>query len=336
MGTLGYASKITEGFIASGETVVGVCCRNDAGLDTWPARLVRGAKRRIRATVVGLGAYDKPLFVYKRPFEKLSSPAKIASRHKIPVLDPRELRTAGFEATLAGLTPDIVLVAGFRRLIPPNIIKVPRKAIINFHPSLLPKHRGGTPSRWVIRHGQRETGVTAHFVNEEYDCGDIVVQEALSVGADETYGDLELRLSDLAVTLAHRVVEMAKRGTLVGVPQPHQLASKEPSYKGHFQDIQWHLSAREARQTCYAIRPQSGGMTTFGSRPICVWDLDVCEGASNASPPGTVTEIDDQGHLVVSCGTGTAKITSFLHSGTVVPARKLVRRFGIDVGSVFG
>ena len=325
-----------EGLIAGGESVVGVCCRNDTSLNTWPARLLRGAKKRVRATLVDLGAYDKPLFVYERPFDKLSSPACIASRHKIPVLDPRELRAAGFEATLVGLAPDIVLVAGFRRLIPPNIIKVPRKAIVNFHPSLLPKHRGGTPSRWVIRHGQRETGVTAHFVNEEYDCGDIVVQERLSVGPDETYGDLELRLSDLAVTLAHRVVEMGKRGTLVGVAQPHHLASQEPSYKGYYQNIQWHLSAREVRQTCYAIRPQSGGMTTFGSRPLCVWNLDVCEGGSNASPPGTVTEIDDQGHPVVSCGTGTARITSFLHSGTVVPAKKLVRRFGIDVGSVLG
>lgn len=335
IGTGGFASKILTALIARGENVVGVCCQDDGHADGWLARLARKLRRTVRTQLVVAGILDAPVFEYEDPFADTRSPSGVAARHGIPRLEPRNLRSNTFEASLKALAPDLILVAGFRQLIPRNVIGIPVKAILNFHPSLLPKHRGGTPSRWVIRSGDKETGVTVHLVNEAYDRGDLVLQERVPVHDGDTYGDLELRLSDVAAALCLRIVDMAKRGPLAGTPQAHDLATHEPPYKGHHQTIDWRLPAPEIQRTCYAIRPRSGGMTSCRGKPVCIWEVDVCSEEPLRGRPGQVIAIDRDGALVVSCGVGAVRVRSFLHSGVPIPARKLRRRLGIDVGSVF-
>ena len=334
MGTGGDASVILQSLVERGENIVGVCCRGKTN-PSPEARVIRILRQLVRKVLIALGLYARPIFVFKGPFEHLETPGDLASRLEIPVLDPRALRSQRFEDKLRRLECDVILVAGFRRLIPPDIIGIPKTAMVNFHTSLLPKHRGGTPTRWVIRQGDTETGVTAHYVSEEYDRGGMILQEKLSVLSDETYGELEVRLARLAARMAHRVLEMVAAGTVVEIPQDDQIATYEPSYKGSHQWINWELPACEIKRTCYAIRPLSGGMTTFDTKALCVWDVSVLDEVANGGLPGSIIEIDDCGLPVVACGTGTVKILEFLHYGNIVPANRLRSRFGMKRGAAF-
>lgn len=333
VGTGGHASLILRSLLSNGETVVGICCSPDRSHSSVRSR----AKRFVRSKLVHMGLYHKPDFAFSDHLDSRVLPGSIASRKGIPMLDPRGLRTGRFEAALRALEPDIGLMCGFRRLIPESIIRIPKVAFVNIHTSLLPKHRGGTPSRWVVRHGERETGVTAHFVNTEYDRGDIIMQKRIAAGPDETSGELDDRLANVAVPIAHRVLDMASRGDLSGYPQQEDFASHEPSYGDVHRRIKWELEAREIRQICYAIRPGSGGTTAIGSTPLCVWDLEVVDGVENTRQlPGTVIEVDQRGQPLIACGTGAVRILEFLYSGTIVPARKVVRWCNIRKGSVLG
>ena len=324
IGNKGYATMILKSLLKNHENVVGLCCKDDY----LPLR--KSVKQYIASKLKTLAFCHNDHFYHKDPFEAFESLKKIALKNRIPVLYSDKLRNPEFETTLKNLAPDLILVTGFHRLIPLNIIKLPNKAIINLHPSLLPRHRGGTPCRWVIRYGEKETGVTAHFVNEKFDCGDIILQKRLKINPNETYGGLKLRTSDLMVKMVHRVIQMVRNGSIKGIPQDNNHATYEPAFRGNYQIVDWSLPVLEIKQICYAIRPKSGGITNLRNRKTCVWDLEVLDNTTSEQLPGTIVEIDHNGYPIVSCGEGRAKILSFLHSGKIVRADKIIKKLGIQ------
>lgn len=329
MGNQGYASLILRNLLAHGEQVVGVCCRiaHRSPISTVWSRAYAFLKR------IGMGHMDD--FTYQGPFDGLPDPGAIARQHNLVTLSARQLKTAGFESSLRALRPDIILVAGFHRLIPPNIIAVPQ-AMVNFHPSLLPKHRGGTPNRWVIKNGEHETGVTAHLVSEQFDRGDTIMQRKIGVGEDETWGELEKKIAKTMVQMSYEVLAMVKQGNVRGIPQSHEQATEEPPYHGRHLLIDWSESAWKVRQTCYAIRPKSGGMTTFQGHKLCLWELKVVSSTlTNHAEAGTVLAITGEGEPIVACGSGAIQIQSFLHRGLIRPARTIVKKYTIAEGSRF-
>lgn len=319
--------EVLKSLLAEKEDVIGLCCKK-------PCRT--GFKEMVKQILIACGIFWKDDFSYrKNPFKKFESPIKIARRKGMPVLYSDRLGTAEFETTLRNLEPDLILVAGFHRLIPANIIKIPKKAIINLHPSLLPRHRGGTPSRWVIRNGESESGVTAHFVNERFDEGDIILQEKVSVRLGETWGELEERISEALVRMTHTIIRMAKEGEIKGVPQNADLATYEPSYNGEHKKINWLLRPVEIKRLCYAIRPKSGGMTTYNNRKVCIWDIEILDKVNNSSLPGTIIDIDSDGCPVVACSEGCVKLLSFVYRGNIVCAEKIVDKYKMRKGYQF-
>ena len=328
-GDKGYATSIIENLISRGENIVGICCRSNK--QSLKVKL----KEFVRLKLIDLGIFWKDSFSYKEPFEGFKQPRRIAHENNIPVLDSEWLRTPEFETALRNMSPDLILVAGFHRLIPQNIIKIPKIEIINFHPSLLPRHRGGTPNRWVIRNGEEETGITAHLVNEEFDCGDVVLQDKILVKPDETWGDLELRINDLVAEMVYKTLEIVKGGKVNGVPQKNGIATCEPSFRGKDRVIDWCLSPVEIKRTCYAIRPKSGGLTKFKKNRLCIWDIVILSTANKSQPPGTIIEFDKDGSPVVTCGGGMIKIILFLYSGKVVKAEEIVVKYKMRIGMKF-
>lgn len=329
-GNRGYTSRILESFLARGENVVGICTKNDH--QPWKARV----KDAARAAVISMGLYWKDEFFQPGPFARFESPRRIAERAGVSVFCSKGVRSEEFEASVKNLDIDLMLIAGFHRLIPNNIIQAPRIGIVNLHPSLLPKHRGGTPSRWVIRNGERETGITAHLVTEKFDRGDILLQERIPVEENDTWGDLEDRMAACIPELAGRVLQKAKTGRLTGTSQNADEASYEKPMKGEKLEIDWTESAENIRRLCYSVRPLTGGMTCIGDRRLCVWDVGVLEEVGPGRRPGEIREIDSTGCPVVECGDGGARITRFLDRGRVVEASTVVRRIQIQTGAVFG
>lgn len=325
IGNRGYASAITEKLLKKGEDVAGICSKTESSYSIL--------KSYLRAILVKYGVYPNNGCGYKNPFNSFRSPKDIAADGDIPYFDAAAIKTPQFKRSLKDIAPDIVLVAGFHRLIPADIIVIPKRGMINFHPSLLPKHRGGTPGRWVIRNGESETGLTAHFVNEQFDRGDIVLQEKLAVDPNETWGELEMRTSDVIVRMACHIVEMAKNGPLNAWPQDEKKASYESSFRGINQKIDWVLPAREIRQICNAIKPKSSGISTYKGKVLCPWDIVVMDDVTSNRTAGTVLSVDC-GSVLVMCGKGALKITSFLYHGKIVNTKEIISKHHIQEGAV--
>lgn len=327
-GNGGYASGLLAHLLARGERVVGLITRTTTSPTGFV--VVRGAIARL-AQRCGIAP---DAYTYADSFVDVVAPQHIAHQHGIPVLDASTIRSPAFCDAFRTLAPDLAFVAGFHRLIPVDLLGIPVRAFVNFHPSLLPARRGGTPNRWVIRYGDAETGVTAHLVTERFDAGDILAQQRIAVRPDDTCGSLEHRIADALTTVVCEVLDRAAAGPLVGFPQDAARATYDPPYHGAHQAIDWTLSADEVRRTCDAIRPKSGGLASFRGRTLCLWACEVFPTTSPSAPPGTVVACD-RGGMIIACGSGAVRVVSVLERGRIVPMRALVSRYAITAGSRF-
>lgn len=325
-GNGGYASALLEDLVARGERVVALVTRPEPATGA----VIRAAVARLARR---FGAVPDTL-TYVDPFAHVTPPSRIARAHGIPSFDSARLRTLAFRDSFRTLSPDLAFVAGFHRLIPVHLLDIPARAFVNLHPSLLPQRRGGTPNRWVIRHGDAETGVTAHLVAERFDEGDILVQRRIAVRSDDTWGSLERRISNTLVSVACEVLDRAAAGPLAGSPQIAAHATYDPPYHGPYQTIDWTLSSDDVRRTCDAIRPKSGGLTSFRGRTLCVWACEALAVTSPQAPPGTVVACSRSG-IIIACGSGAIRIVSVLERGRIVPMHALVARLGIAMGDRF-
>jgi methionyl-tRNA formyltransferase len=129
------------------------------------------------------------------------------------------LRLRAFAAEIGRTDFDIFVVASYGRILPQELLDLPRLGALNVHPSLLPKYRGATPIQSAILHGERETGVSIMLMDAGLDTGDIVLQERVAIESAETYGELHDRLAIVAADLLAQAIDVAERGELAGRPQ---------------------------------------------------------------------------------------------------------------------
>jgi methionyl-tRNA formyltransferase len=145
----------------------------------------------------------------------------------LPLLQPEKLKDPAFLEELRALEPDLQVVVAFRML-PESVWSIPALGTFNLHASLLPQYRGAAPINHVLINGEKETGVTTFFIDEEIDTGKILLQEATSIGAHETAGELHDRLMDLGAGLVLETVRRLSEGTLEARSQEHFLDSGAP------------------------------------------------------------------------------------------------------------
>src|SRR5262249_41942891 len=144
----------------------------------------------------------------------------IAEEHDVAVFQPESINTPEGAEMLRSLDPDLAVVAAYGQILKDFILDVPRRGCINVHASLLPKYRGAAPIAWALYHGETKTGVTIIRMSTGLDAGDMLAQEAIHVGPDETAGEVEARLAELGARMAVAIAEQIGRGeTIAGVKQ---------------------------------------------------------------------------------------------------------------------
>ena len=158
---------------------------------------------------------------------RLSSPpvAVFARECSLPVMQPPSLRRPEVVRALAALDPDLLVTVAYGRIIPDDVLALPPLGAINAHPSLLPAYRGASPIQRALADGQTETGVTIIYQTAELDAGDIILQEHVAIGPEETAGELERRLADLSATLLLAAVRLIAEGRALRRPQDHAAAT---------------------------------------------------------------------------------------------------------------
>jgi methionyl-tRNA formyltransferase len=232
MGTGTFAEPTFQALLASPHTV--------AGLVTQPDRATGQERGSTRQTGPSLKS--------------------IAQAHQVPVFQPDNVNTPDGVAGVQVFRPDLLVVAAYGQILSREVLAVAPQGGINVHASLLPHYRGAAPIAWAIYHGETQTGVTIIKMSIYLDAGDIVAQEVVAIGPDETAGELESRLAPLGGRLALEVIDRIAAGTVRGAKQDKSLVTKAPKLtKGHGL-IDW---TRPARAVCNQIRAMQPWPTAY-------------------------------------------------------------------------
>lgn len=195
-------------------------------------------------------------------------PVKVlAQKHKIPVLQPEKLKDPGFVEKMKNLKPDLIVVAAYGKILPKEILDIPRWGCLNLHPSLLPKYRGPSPIQFAILNAEKETGITIFKMNEKMDEGPILAQKSMTIKPEGTNLTLRQKLSNLGVNLLISSLEKWITFNLMPEkvkkifqlqPQNHQLATYTKILTKQDGKIFWNKPAQEIDRQIRAFLPWPG------------------------------------------------------------------------------
>ena len=246
----------------------------------------------------------------------MPSPVEAFARERgLPVLTPRRLKDEEFMASLRSLGPDLIVVVAYGKILPAQVLELPRLGCVNLHASLLPRYRGAAPINYAIMKGEKVTGLTTMLMDEGMDTGPMLLKERLAIGPDETAGELTARLSEVGAGLLVRTVEALVRGELTPEPQDGSLATYAPSLKKEDGLIDWTRSAGEIKNLVRGVSPWPGAFTHWKGRLLKIHrvraqegDEEGGEGGDTPRPvPGTIVSLGKESFFVAS-GEGLVEV----------------------------
>jgi UDP-4-amino-4-deoxy-L-arabinose formyltransferase/UDP-glucuronic acid dehydrogenase (UDP-4-keto-hexauronic acid decarboxylating) len=243
------------------------------------------------------------------------SVAELASEHRIPVFAPTDVNHSRWVEKIKELSPDILFSFYYRQLIQREILDVPKAGCLNLHGSLLPKYRGRVPINWVLVNGEKETGVTLHYMTPRPDDGDIVAQKKISISDDDTALRLHWKVAQAAEKLLDEVLPQIQNGNAPRIPQDHGKATYFGGRRPADGEIEWVKTAREIRNLIRAVtKPFPGAFSFIGERKCFFWEAREIGLEAGKYLPGTVisakplTIATGQNAIVVSTGQAEGSI----------------------------
>jgi methionyl-tRNA formyltransferase len=213
--------------------------------------------------VASITAPDKPAGRGQKISE--SAVKTFCVENDIPVLQPTNLKDETFVQSLSELNADLFVVVAFRML-PEVIWNMPPKGTINLHASLLPQYRGAAPINWAIVNGESETGVTTFFIEKEIDTGMVIERASISIGENETAGELHDRLMNLGRELVVKSVAQIEDGSVVRTSQDSLIESNLRSAPKIFKpmcEIDWNQNVQTIHDFCRGFSPYPTAWTTI-------------------------------------------------------------------------
>ncbi len=236
MGTGTFAEPSFQALLAGPHPVVGLVTRPDRRVGE-----VRGTTRQIG-----------------------SGMANIARERGVPVFQPESINSAEGIAGLREFRADLLVVAAYGQILSKEVLEAVPKGGVNVHGSLLPKYRGAAPVAWAIYNGETRTGVTIIRMTTGLDAGDMLAQESVEIGPDETAGELEAGLAPVGARLVMQVLDAIAAGTAPGVSQDKTQVTKAPKLTKEHGLIDWsqpnvvlnHIRAMQPWPTAYTFLHQ--------------------------------------------------------------------------------
>ena len=254
IGQAAFGEKVLEAVLDAGEEVVGVFCPPD----------VSGKPNALR---------------------------QLAERYNIPVHQPQRMRDLEVFETFKQLQPDLNVMAFVTDIVPEPILNLPRHGSIQYHPSLLPRHRGGSAINWAIIQGESTTGLTIFWPDRGIDTGPILLQREVEIAADDTTGSLYFdKLFPLGVEAIVAAIKMVSDGTAPKVVQDEALATYEPLCTEERARIDWSRPVDTIYNLIRGCNPQPGATTTLRGQRLKIFDCQR-QLLPQTAAPGEVTGI---------------------------------------------
>ena len=210
---------------------------------------------------------DKPK---GRGMKMIASPVKeFAISKNLPIYQPTTVKNnTEFIKEIQAQNPDIICVVAYGKILPKEILEIPKYGCINVHASLLPKYRGAAPIQWAILNGETLTGVTTMYMDTGMDTGDMILKETVTIGEDETTGELWSRLSKIGGELLVKTIEQIESGNALREPQGNNF-SMAPMLSKKMAKINWQTkTSREIKNLVRGLNPIMGAYTIYQNKKL--------------------------------------------------------------------
>lgn len=215
---------------------------------------------------------------------------------------PQRIKTAETKQLFASHNADVAVVVAYGRILPQEYLTTPRRGAINVHFSLLPKYRGAAPVNWAIVNGEKTTGVTTMFIEEELDAGPILRQRETAIGAKETAPELMQRLADIGAELLGETLaqidEITPRRQVIDEATLAPMLTKEDGR------IDWSHDAHAIEQMVRGFQPWPNAFTRTAGRRLVIWQAEPVEMTTSGEVGSVMTARGDD--LIISCGSDSA------------------------------
>lgn len=261
------------------------------------------------------GVFTQPDKPKGRGMEMAFSPVKeLALKHNIPVFQPEKMRDGTAYGILQELQPDILVVVAYGRILPDDVLALPKYGAVNVHGSLLPRYRGAAPIQWAVLNGDKVTGVSTMYLASEMDTGDIIYTEETEIGEFETSGQLFDRLMDMGAKLLVKTLRDIEAGIAPRTAQNHSEASYVGMLDKSYSPIDWNKNARGVIKWIYGLQPWPVATAELDGAVYKIFSARYTDNHSNKAP-GSVIYAGSEGIEVV-CGNGeTIMITELQAPG---------------------
>lgn len=316
MGTPDFARESLDNLYNAGFEICGVVTQPDR-----PS----GRGMKLVASPVKEYAIEKGL--------KLFQPEKISNNDE-------------FKNEIKELTPDLVCVVSYGVILPKSFLKIPALGCINVHPSMLPKYRGPAPIQWAILNGDKETGVSIMYLDAGMDSGDIILQEKVEIGDDETTGELWNRLSGIGARLLTKVVTDISNGIIERTPQPEEFVLA-PMLDKEMSKINWQeKTSNEIKNLVRGLNPIMGTYTFLNGKKIKMWKVQIVSAEELQEKnnienvkdlrPGTVVLSNEKQGLFIKTIDGVISVLEIQgENAKRMPIGDFLRGNKIEAGEIF-
>lgn len=253
---------------------------------------------------------DKPK---GRGMKMIPPPVKeFALEHNIDVYQPEKVKdNEEFIQEIKNLNPDLICVVAYGKILPKEILDIPSYGCINVHGSLLPKYRGAAPIQWSVLNGDTATGVTTMYMDVGMDTGDMILKEEVTIGEDETTGELWERLSKIGGELLVKTIKQIEDKTAPRIPQGNDY-TMAPMLSKEMSKIDWNTrTSREIKNLIRGLNPIMGAYTMHQGKKIKLWKVDlVYENVVeiNDQLPGQILIANDKEGLYIKTIDGIIKV----------------------------
>ena len=258
------------------------------------------------------GVYTQPDRPKGRGMKMVFSPVKeLAIANEIPVFQPENFRDEETVEQLRTLQPDVIAVVAYGRILPQKVLDIPAKGCVNIHASLLPAYRGSAPYQWAVLDGLTETGVTAQYMAQKMDAGDIIDVAKTAIGLDETAGELLDRLAVLGADLLSKTMGRIACGSVTGTPQNEANVSFAPMLDKSMCPIDWKKTAQQVHNHVRGLHPWPVATAELAGTKFKIHATAIVDGSGT---PGQILGLTKTG-LIVACGEGAVEIRSLQVEG---------------------
>lgn len=252
---------------------------------------------------------DKPK---GRGMKMMFTPVKeFALEKNIPIYQPLKVRNnTEFIEEMKELNPDVICVVAYGKILPKEILDIPEKGCINVHGSLLPKYRGAAPIQWAVLNGEKTTGVTTMYMDIGMDTGDMILKKEVSIGEDETTGELWNRLSKIGGEILVDTLKLIENGKAPREKQGEDF-SMAPMLDKQMARIDWkNKTAEEIKNLVRGLNPIMGAFSMLDNKKIKFWKVQKLDEKEEYKKleNGTVIMSDNKKGLYIKAKNGIIKV----------------------------